>query len=132
MKANIKILRKQRHFSDEFKRGLVTDFESGKLSVGQLSKLHGIAEQVIYSWIHKFSIFNEKGFRIIEMKESTSKKVNELEQKVKELERLVGQKQIKIDYLEKMMEIAQEELNIDIKKNYNTSQSAGSGTTTKK
>ena len=37
-----------------------------------------------------------------------------------------------IDYLEKMMEIAKDELDIDIKKNFNTSQSTGSGKTKKK
>jgi predicted component of type VI protein secretion system len=53
-------------------------------------------------------------------------KLKELEQKVKELERMVGQKQIKIDYLEKMIDIAKDELNIDIKKKFNTPQSTGS------
>ena len=56
----------------------------------------------------------------------------ELEQKVKELELAVGQKQIKIDYLEKMIDIAKEELDIDIKKNFSTPQSIGSGIIKKK
>ena len=66
------------------------------------------------------------------MKESSNKKLKDLEQKVKNLEQIVGKKQIMIDYLEKMMEIAKDELDIDIKKNFNTSQSAGSGKTKKK
>jgi hypothetical protein len=48
------------------------------------------------------------------MKDSTTHKVKELEQKIRELEQAVGQKQIKIDYLEKTMEIAQTELIIDV------------------
>ena len=44
---------------------------------------------------------------------------------------MVGQKQIKIEYLEKMIDIAKEELNIDIKKNSNTLPSGGSRTTDK-
>ena len=59
-------------------------------------------------------------------------RAKDLEQKVKDLEQIVGKKQIMIDYLEKMMEIAKDELDIDIKKNFNTSQSAGSGKTKKK
>ena len=51
---------------------------------------------------------------------------------IKELERTVGRKQIMIDYLEKMMEIAKDELDIDIKKNFGTPQSTGSGKTSKK
>jgi predicted component of type VI protein secretion system len=65
------------------------------------------------------------------MKESSITKLSELEKKVKELEQIVGQKQIKIDYLEKMIDIAKDELNVDIKKNFNTSQSTGSAQTKK-
>lgn len=126
MKANLKNVRKVRHYSEDFKREIVSVFESGKLSVLQLEKLYGISNSLIYNWIYKFSTFNEKGFRVVEMKESNIDKLKQLEQKVKELEQIVGQKQIKIDYLEKMIDIAKEDLNIDIKKNYNTPQSTGS------
>jgi len=66
------------------------------------------------------------------MKQSSSLKLKQLAEKVKELERIVGQKQIKIDYLEKMIDIAKEDLDIDIKKNFNTPQSIGSESTKKK
>lgn len=132
MKANLKKLRKRREFSDDFKQTLVKEFDTGQFSVDELGRLHGISNSVIYNWIYKFSNFNQKGYRIIEMKDSSNKKVKDLEQKVKDLEQIVGKKQIMIDYLEKMMEIAKDELDIDIKKNFNTSQSTGSGKTKKK
>jgi transposase len=44
-----------------------------------------VSYRTVYNWIHKFSTFNEKGYRIVEMKDSSSKKVKELEQKIKEL-----------------------------------------------
>lgn len=132
MKANVRKLQKQRKYSEEFKKRIVADFESGKFSVLQLERLHGIKNPTIYSWIYKFSTFNEKGFRIVEMEDSSNKKMKELEARVKELEGIVGRKQIKIDYLEKMMEIAKEELDIDIKKNFGTPQSTGFGKTSKK
>lgn len=132
MKANVRSIRKTRKYSIEFKKRIVADFENGKFSVLQLEKLHGVSEQSIYRWIYKFSTFSEKGFRIVEMKDSSNKKMKELEARVKELESAVGRKQIKIDYLEKMMEIAKDELDIDIKKNFGTPQSTGSGKTNKK
>jgi len=132
MKANVRSIRKQRKYSIEFKKKIVADFESGTYSVLQLQKLHGVRNATIYSWIYKFSTFNEKGFRIIEMKDSSNQKMKELEARVKELERTVGRKQIMIDYLEKMMEIAKYELDIDIKKNFGTPQSTGFGKTNKK
>src|SRR5690606_23055276 len=132
MKANIRKLRKQRVFSEEFKRELVSLFESGKFSVLQLEKLYGVSDSAIYRWIYKFSTFNQQGIRVVEMKESSVHKLKELEQKIKELEQAVGQKQIMIDYLEKMIDIAKEDLDIDIKKNYGTQRSGGSGNTQKK
>ena len=126
MKANLKTLRKQRIYSEEFKLQIVQDFESGRFSVSQLEKLHGMSNVTIYSWIYKFSTFNEKGSRIVEMKDSSSQKLKELQTRIKELEGIVGRKQISIDYLEKMIDIAKDELNIDIKKNFNTPQSTGS------
>lgn len=132
MKANVRSILKQRKYSEEFKKRIVNDFESGKYSVAQLERLHGVSNPTIYNWIYKFSTFNEKGFRVVEMKDSSNKKMRALEARIKELESTVGRKQIKIEYLEKMMEIAKEELNIDIKKNYVTPQSTGSEKTNKK
>ena len=132
MKTNLQSIRKQRKYSEEFKRSIVKDFESGRFSVPQLERLHKVGNKMIYRWIYKYSTFNDKSVRIVEMKESSSAKLKDLEQKVKELERAVGQKQLYIDYMEKMMEIAKDDLGIDIKKNYDTPQSAGSGKTKKK
>jgi len=126
MRTNLRKLRKQRCYSEEFKKELVYLFESGKYSVPELEKLYGVTNASIYNWIYKFSTFNEKGIRVVEMKQSSSLKLKELAQKVKDLERIVGQKQIKIDYLEKMIDIAKDEFDIDIKKKHNTPQSTGS------
>ena len=45
---------------------------------------------------------------------------------------MVGQKQMAIEYLEKMIELAKTELNIDLKKNYSLPQSNGSNPIKKK
>lgn len=132
MKTNIRTLRKQRRYSEEFKKSIVKDFESGKLSVLQLERLHGISNQSIYDWIYKYSNFNEKGYRVVEKKSSSQQKIKELEAKIKELESAVGRKQIMIDYLETMMEVAKDELNVDIKKNFDTPHSKGSKSAKKK
>ncbi len=132
MQANLRQLKKKRRFTDEFKKEIVSIFESGKLSVLQLQKLYGINGTVIYRWIYKFSTFNKKGCRIVEMSVSSHNKLKELEAKVKQLEQIVGQKQIAIDYLERMIELASSEFNIDVKKNYTTQPSIGSKTIKKK
>jgi transposase len=131
MRAKVREIRKLRQYSEEFKKGIVDSFERGEFSVLQLSKLYGIGDPTIYNWIYKFSNFNEKGCRIVEMKDSQQQKLKELSNKVKELEQIVGQKQIAIDYLEKMIERAKTDLNIDLKKNYNSKPSIGSNVTKK-
>ena len=132
MKANLKQIRKIRKYSLEFKKSLVLSFEKGEFSVPQLEKLYNISNASIYSWVYKYSTFNEKGCRIVEMNNSSENKLKELSKKVKELEQMVGQKQIAIEYLEKMIELAKTDLNIDIKKNYNLPPSTGSNLTKKK
>jgi transposase-like protein len=121
-----KMIRKKRFFSEAFKKELVRLFEQGKYSVLQLSKLYGIRPSLIYLWIYKYSSFNEAGYRVIEMKQSSTSKVKALEQRIRELEKIVGQKQIKIDFLEEMISVAKEELNVDIKKKHSTPLSAAS------
>lgn len=123
MRKNLKSIKKKRSYSEDFKKQLVKEFETGKFSVPELEKLHQISNSSIYSWIYKYSNFNSKGYRIVENKTSSTKKIKELEQKIKDLEAMVGRKQIKIDYLETMMQVAKQELDIDIKKNFSTPQS---------
>ena len=127
-----KNLRKNRVFSEEFKKLRVKDYEKGELTVNEISSLYGICFQTIYRWIYKYSTYNKKGLCIVEMKSSSKHKVKELQDRIKELERIVGQKQLSIDYLEKMIEIAKDEFDIDIKKKFDTPQSTGSGKTDKK
>jgi transposase len=125
MKANLKQIRKHRKYSEDFKKGLVASYEKGEFSILQLEKLYGISNVSIYNWVYKFSAFNEKGCRIVEMKDSNQTKLKELTNKIKQLEQMVGQKQMAIEYLEKMIELAKTELDIDLKKNYNLPQSNG-------
>ena len=132
MKANLKLIKKRRTYSEEFKKLIVKEFESGKFSVLDLGRLHQIKKSVIYRWIYKYSPLNDQGQRIVEMTKSSTQKLKELEKKIKDLEQIVGQKQIKIDYLEKMIDIAKDELDIDIKKNSDTPQSSGSTTIKRK
>lgn len=123
MGVNVKLINKSRRYSPEFKKQLVSFFERGKYSVRQLGRLYGVSINTIYRWVYKYSTFNEPGIRVVELKKSDMDKVRVLEKRVKELEQMLGQKQIKIEYLEKMIDLAKTELDIDIKKNYSTPQS---------
>jgi transposase len=132
MKPRISQVKGKRHFTEAFKKKIVEEYERGKFTVTELEKLYHISNQSIYGWIYKYSYYNKKSIKVVEMNESSSKKVKDLEDRIKQLERSVGQKQVYIDYMEKMMEIAKDELGVDIKKNYSTPQSTGFDKTKKK
>ncbi len=115
-----KRVRHFRKFSEDFKLKIVHDYESGQYSIAELGKIYDIAKPVIYRWIYKYSAYNKKSIQVVEMKDSQFEKIKRMEARIKELERAVGQKQMNIDYLEKMIELANEHYDIDIKKNSNT------------
>ena len=80
-------------------------------------------------WIEKYSKTYKKGVRLIVEMESDTKKLLELKAKIAELERIIGQKQLTIDFQAKMIDIAEEEFGIDIKKKSENKQSSISGNT---
>lgn len=121
----------RRIFSEDFKKARVKEYESGKFTIQELSRIFDIQHTMIYRWIYFYSVYNKKSVKVVEMADSGMKRLKDLENRIKELERAVGQKQLTIDYLEKMIDLAKEKFDIDIKKNSNTPQSNGSETTNK-
>jgi transposase len=49
--------------------------------------------------------------------ESDTQRIKELQSKIAELERLLGQKEVQITYQNKLIEIAEQTYGVDIKKN---------------
>ena len=113
---SVKRIQLKRKFSEEFKLLRVKEYERGEFTVLQLSKMYDICFQNIYQWIYKYSKLNKQNVIVVESKNSSSEKLKDYLNRIKELERMVGQKQIKIEYLEKLIEIADNEYQIDIKK----------------
>jgi len=124
-------LQKARVFSEEFKKARVKEYESGEYTIKEISKLFDIKAPILYRWVYKFSTYNKKSTVIVEMKDSATKKLKDYEKRIADLERALGQKQLHIDYLEKMMELAQENYDIDLKKNSGTPPLTGSKKTRK-
>ena len=121
-----KRIRRKRKFSEDFKLKIVKEYESGEFSVVEMTKIYDISYQTIYNWIYKYSKYNKQSIQVVEMKDSQAHKMKQMEARIKELEQAVGQKQMNIDYLEKMIDLAKEHYDIDIKKNSNTLHCGGS------
>jgi transposase len=123
--------RRARRFSDNFKMEKVRAIETGKLKVSEVCKLYEVTSTNVYRWINKFGSMKNKPERMIVEHESDAKQLIELKKKVAELERIIGQKQILIDFKDKMIEIAEQTYGVDIKKNFSTDASNTSGNTDK-
>jgi transposase-like protein len=119
--------RYNRYFSESFKKSKVREIEKNLVSIAQLSREYEVSRTAIYKWIYKYSRnLRRETKQVIELKSDT-KKIEALTKKIKELERIVGQKQIQIDFNKKMIELAEEEYNVDIKKKYGSKPSSNFG-----
>ena len=119
-------IRQRRIFSEEFKRQKTQQIVEKKVSVSDVSELYGITKMTVYRWLYRYSPHHQKGTTQVVQMESEEHKTKQLLQKVAELERSVGQKQLHIDYLEKLIEISGQELKIDLKKTFSEQPSNGS------
>lgn len=111
-------IRNRRIFSEEFKREKVEELSSGKYSIVSFCKLWDVSQTTVYRWLYQYSPEHKQGTTMVVQKDSESQKTAKLLNKVAELERYLGQKQMQIDYLEKLIEIAGKETGVDIKKNF--------------
>lgn len=106
--------------------------ESGNLSLTAASREYLVSTTSLYRWIHRYSTYNKKGIVLVVDKDTHSEKINQLQQRIAELEQAVGHKQMQIDYYEKFVELASEQVGEDLKKKYGTAASSGSSATKKR
>jgi transposase-like protein len=119
--------RRKRTFSENFKREKVREIELGRTKISEISKQYEVSFTNIYRWIATFGSMKQKLERTIVESQSDTKELLELKKKVAELERIIGQKQILIDFKDKMIEIAEETYGVDIKKKFTTKPSDSTG-----
>lgn len=110
-------LRQQRTFSPDIKRQVVKDIESGKCTVLEASRELQVCHQTIYSWIYRYSRYLHKNKRLVVEEKSEAYRTKELENRIRELEAALGRKQMELDLLNKVIELANEEYQTDLKKN---------------
>lgn len=113
-------IRVRRIFSEEIKRKAIKDLTSQRTTIKALMNEHQVSHQAIYSWLYKYSPYHEqKCTLVVQMKSEEAKKI-ELQQRIAELERIVGQKQLELDFLNKLLEIGSNELGFDLKKSFSS------------
>ena len=121
------VIKQKRIFSEEFKKVKVKELIEKQITVRQLSRLYEVSAVAIYKWIYKYSVHYQQKTKLVVQMESEAYKTQQLLQRLAELERAVGQKQLEIDFLNKLLELGSEELGFDLKKNFSTKLSSGTG-----
>lgn len=111
-------IRERRNFSEALKRQIVSELESKVTTIREICELYSVTRTSIYRWLYKYSPHYKKGtIQVVQMK-SEAEKSKQLYSRVKELEAVVGRKQLEIDYLDRLIDLASKELEYDLKKNY--------------
>jgi transposase len=123
--------RQVRFFSESFRRQKVREIERNLTTVLEVSREHEVSTTAVYNWLYKYSTLRAKQVRQIVEPMSDAHKIKELKKKIEELERLIGQKQIQLEFKEKMIDLAEEMYQVDIKKKVGSRLSSGSGSTEK-
>ena len=124
--------RRRRHFSEGFRQAKVQELEAGLVTIAELCRTYQCSYTSVYRWIAKFGKNPAKPERLIMENLSDTQQILALKQKVAELERAIGQKQLLIDFKDKMIELAEEHYQVDIKKKFSTAPSSTSGKGDKK
>ena len=119
------IKRAQKDYSISFKLSVVQEYETTKVSLGFLQRRYGIqGSYTVKRWIEKYGNVDVSNKSLDFMEKSKDQELLELQQKVRLLERKntrlekeLELKDIKVEFFDMMIDIAEKEYNIAIRKN---------------
>lgn len=120
-------IRERRIFSEELKKKVVKELVSKRITIRSVTAEHQVSANTVYRWLYRYSAHHEQKCTLVVQMKSEELKSRELQQRIAELERIVGQKQLEIDFLNKLLEIGSGELGFDLKKSFNQPPLNGTG-----
>lgn len=126
------VKRTQRDYSLSLKLQIVQEIERGELSTHSACKKYGIqARSTIVSWLRKFGNFDWETQTPSQMPNTPEQQIMELQAKVKLLEKQKALLEQQVNFTDKkaiifdmLIDIAEKEYNIDIRKNSSPEQLA--------
>ena len=119
--------RRARTFSENFKIKKVREIELGRTKVSEVCKQYEVSQTSVYNWLQNYGTMKNKKERMIVESQSDTQQLIALKKKIAELERIVGQKQILLEFKDKMIDLAEQTYGVDIKKKFSTKLSNTSG-----
>lgn len=120
------VKRTQRDYSYSFKMQVIQEIESGSIGIKAAQRKYGIqGNATIRTWLLKYGSLDWENKTPIKLERSPEQKLLELEQKVKllekqkaSLEKQLTQTDKKAIFFDMMIDIAEEEFKIPIRKKY--------------
>ncbi len=124
MKSNY-VKRTQKDYTLSFKLQVVSEIEGGELTKIQAKSKYGIqGDSTINNWLKKYGNFDWENQSSISMSKSPEQRIVELEEKIKLLEKqkaraeyLAERADKKVILFDMMIDLAEKEFNIPIRKN---------------
>jgi len=112
------------YYSTAFRQKVISEIESGRLSIEQARRIYNIGgSSTITKWIKKYGKNHLLGKRVrIEMEDEIDQ-IKKLQKEKIELESALAKAHLKILSLETIIESAEEDLGIDLKKSADKRQS---------
>jgi transposase len=121
-------------YSVSLKKELVEQVLSGKLSKSEASAHYGVSWMSVNRWLNKFGheVLEASGISQIRLKSNREvsntvkmdeKEVRRLAKQVQELEKQLKEAELRAQVYDKMIDVAERELNISIRKKFVTKQS---------
>lgn len=123
--------RRHREFSQEFKQKKVSELDRNLVTISELCREYQISRTSVYRWIYLYSRMKKKQVKQVVEAKSDSRKLLQMKEQIKELQRIIGEKQVLLDFKDKMIELAEEKYSVDIKKKFSGKPSFGTGGTGK-
>jgi len=120
-----------RYFSEDFKKKKVRELERKITSIPDICRTYSVSRTSVYRWIYKYSVMAKKQVKQVVEAKSDTQRIKALEARIKELERIVGQKQLLLEFQDKMIEIVEADYDVDIKKKIGSKLSFGTTSTGK-
>jgi len=121
--------RQRRIFSEEFKRKKVREIEQKVTTIAQVSRQYEVREDSVGKWMAKYAQHYIKGVRTIVESQSDTQKIAALKAQVAELQRIIGEKQVQLEFKDKIIDLAEEVYGVDIKKKLEPKPFSGTGNT---
>ena len=111
----------RRIFSEEFKRRKLREIGQQLTTIAEVSRQYEVRANSVSKWMATYGQHYKKGVRTIVESQSDTAKLAALKAQIAELQRIIGEKQVQLEFKDKIIELAEEVYGVNIKKNWRRS-----------